>query len=155
MRDGSKFKFVVDDNLLYCLCIKSNSSHMLGKEALVVSAQCRKMVISTSHEAPLAGHFGHQKTDLRLRKHFFWPSVTEDVRNYCQSCNVCQKMGPKGRESKLPLKPMPIITDPFSRVAVYIVRPVLPHSAQANRYGLTTTDFTTGFPEAVPLKDID
>ena len=43
----------------------------LGKQALVVPAQWRKVVLSTSHESPLAGHFGHRKTDLRLREHFF------------------------------------------------------------------------------------
>ena len=26
--------------------------------------------VSTSHESPLAGHFGHRKTDLRLCEHF-------------------------------------------------------------------------------------
>ena len=50
---------------------------------------------------------------------------------------------------------MPIVTEPFSRVAVDIVGPILPRSAQGNRYVLTMIDFITGFPEAVPLKDID
>ena len=45
----------------------------LGKQALVVLAQCRKVVLSTAHESPLAAHFGHRKTDQRLRVHFFWP----------------------------------------------------------------------------------
>ena len=81
-------------------------------------AQCRKLVLSTSHESPLAGYFGHRKTDLRLRKHFFWPSVTEDVRNYCRLCDVCQRMGPKGRVSKVPLEPKSIVTEPFGRVAI-------------------------------------
>ena len=111
--------------------------------------------MSTSRESPLAGHFGHRKTDLRLREHFFGPSVTEDVRNFCRSCDVCQKMGSKVRVSKVPLEPMPIVTEPFSRVAVDLVGPILPRSAQGNRYILTLIDFTTGFPEAVPLKDID
>ena len=50
---------------------------------------------------------------------------------------------------------MPIVTEPFSRVAVDLVGPISPRSAQGNRYILTLIDFTTGFPEAVPLKDID
>ena len=33
--------------------------------------------------------------------------------------------------------------------------PISPRSAHGNRYVLTLLDFTTGFPEAVPLKDID
>ena len=58
MRDGSEYKFVVDDNLLYRLCTKSDSVKQLGKQALVVPAQCRKVFLSTSHESPSAGHFG-------------------------------------------------------------------------------------------------
>ena len=50
---------------------------------------------------------------------------------------------------------MPIVTEPFSRVAVDIVGPISPRSAQGNSYVLTMIDFTTGFPEAVPLNDID
>ena len=120
-----------------------------------MSAQCRKVVLSTSHESPLTAHFGHCKTNLRLREHFFWPSVTEDVRNFCRSCDVFQKMGSKGRVSKVPLEPMPIVTEPFSRVAVDLVGPISPRSTQGNRYILTLIDFTTGFLEAVPLRDID
>ena len=94
---------------------------MIGKQALVLPAQCRKMVLCTSQESPLTGHFCHRKTVLRLHEHFFWPYVTEDVRNYCRSCDVCQKMGPKSKVSKVPLEPMPIVTKLFSRVAVDIV----------------------------------
>ena len=64
-------------------------------------------------------------------------------------------MGSKGRVSKVPLQPKPIVTEPFSRVAADLVGPISPRSAQGNRYILTLIDFTTGFPEAVPLKDID
>ena len=64
-------------------------------------------------------------------------------------------MGPKGRVLKVPLEPMPIVTKPFSRVAVDIVVPISPHSAKGNCYVLTMIDFTTGFSEAVPLKDVD
>ena len=49
---------------------------------------------------------------------------------------------------------MPIDT-PFSRVAVDLVGPISPRSAQGDRYIPTLIDFTTGFPEAFPLKDIE
>ena len=48
---------------------------------------------------------------------------------------------------------MPIVTEPISRVDIDLVGPITPHSAQGNRY--VTIDFTTGDPEAVPLKEID
>ena len=64
-------------------------------------------------------------------------------------------MGPKGRVLKVPPEPMPIVTEPSSLVAIDIVDPILPCSAHGNCYVLTMIDFTTGFSEAVPLKDID
>lgn len=54
----------------------------------------------------------------------------------------------------LPLKPLPIITEPFSRVAIDIVGPLSPPSSEGHRYILTLIDFATGFPEAVPIKEI-
>ena len=113
MRDGSECKFTVYGDLLYRRCTKSNSSRQLGKQALIGPAQCRKVVPSASHESHLAGHFGHRKTDLRLREKIFWPSVTEDVRNYSFSCDVCHRTGRKGRVSKVSLEPMPIVTEPL------------------------------------------
>ena len=50
---------------------------------------------------------------------------------------------------------MPIVTELFSCVAIDIVGQISPRSAQRNSYVLTTIDFTTGLPAAVPLKDID
>ena len=58
--------------------------------------------------------------------------------------------------SKVPLEPMVIIPEPFSRVAIYLVGPFTTRSAQANRQILTMIDFSTGwsgFHEAVPLKE--
>ena len=55
----------------------------------------------------------------------------------------------------MPLEPMPIVTEQFSRVAIDLECPMTPRSAQGNHYMLTMLDFHTGFPEAVPLKKID
>ena len=64
-------------------------------------------------------------------------------------------MSAKGRVPPVPLQPLPIITEPFSRVAIDLVGPLSPSSSEGHRYILTLIDFATGFPEAVPLKDID
>ncbi|PIK39424.1 hypothetical protein BSL78_23736 [Apostichopus japonicus] len=50
---------------------------------------------------------------------------------------------------------MPLIDTPFKRVAVDIVGPISPTSKHGNRYILTLVDYATGFPEAVPLRNID
>ncbi|KAK4316152.1 hypothetical protein Pmani_012661 [Petrolisthes manimaculis] len=64
-------------------------------------------------------------------------------------------MSSKSRVRPVPLHPPPVITEPFSRVAIDLVRPLSPPSSENHRYILTLIDYATGFPEAIPLKEID
>ncbi|XP_037779191.1 uncharacterized protein K02A2.6-like [Penaeus monodon] len=154
-RDGMKFEYIENDGLLYRKCIKSKFHDRIGKMSLVVPADCRAIVTSIAHESPLAGHFSHLKTLRRVTDQFYWPSMGSDVRDFCRSCDKCQRMSHKGRVKPVPIKPMPIITEPFLRVAIDIVGPLNPPSDDGHKYILTLIDYATGFPEAIPLREID
>ena len=56
--------------------------------------------------------------------------------------------------TRAPLIPLPIISEPFARVAMDIVGP-LPRSKSGNKYILVMCDYATCYPEAVPLKTTD
>ena len=56
---------------------------------------------------------------------------------------------------KVPLEKMPLIDKPFKRVAIDLVGPISLPSEEGHRYILTLVDFSTRYPEAVPLKKID
>ncbi|XP_037774824.1 uncharacterized protein LOC119571714 [Penaeus monodon] len=154
-RDGMMFEYIENDGLLYRKCIKSKFQDRIGKMSLVVPADCRAIVTSIAHESPLAGHFSHRKTLRRVTDQFYWPSMGSDVRDFCRSCDKCQRMSHKGRVKPVPIKPMPIITEPFLRVAIDIVGPLNPPSDDGHKYILTLIDYATGFPEAIPLREID
>lgn len=153
-RVGSTFGYEVSDELLYRVCLSSDTQNPGGKKYLVVPAECRRAVLTLAHESPLAGHLSHRKTGMKVGEHFYWPGMWTDVRNFCKSCDKCQRMSVKGRVRPVPLKQLPIITEPFSRVAVDIVGPLSPPTSQGHRYVLTLIDFATGFPEAAPLKEV-
>ena len=55
---------------------------------------------------------------------------------------------------KKPLVAMPIIGEPFARVAIDLVGP-LPMSGRKHRWILTLVDCATRYPEAIPMKGID
>ena len=74
---------------------------------------------------------------------------------YCRSCDVCQGTVQKGRIASVPLVPMPLIDTPFQRVAVDLVPPFHPMTSSKNRYILTLVDYSTRYPEAVPLPSIE
>ena len=50
---------------------------------------------------------------------------------------------------------MPLIDQPFKRVAIDLVGPVAPASDKGHRCILTLVDYATRYPKAVPLKNIE
>jgi len=50
---------------------------------------------------------------------------------------------------------MPLIDEPFQRIAVDIVGPLQPVTDNGNRYILTIVDYATRYPEAIPLPRIE
>jgi hypothetical protein len=79
-----------------------------------------------AHETLMAGHLGVKKTTDRVTSEFYWPGIQADIKRFCKSCDICQQTIPKGRIAPVPLGRMPLITEPFKRVAVDIVGPLEP-----------------------------
>ena len=98
---------------------------------------------------------GTRITVLRVLSEFYWPGVQADTRCFCQSCDICQRTTSKGKTVRVPLQKMPLIDEPFQRVAVDLVGPIQLATTKGNRYILTLVDYATRFPEAVPLSNIE
>ena len=148
-----KGTFVIRDGLLYRMWEPPGQGTDAAIEQLVLPQQCRGTVLKLGHSIPLAGHMGRSKTARRLLQRFYWPTLFRDVKTYCQKCEDCQKCYNK-RPPRVPLVPLPIMEEPFQRMAMDIVGP-LPKSRKGNRYILVLSDYATRYPEAVPLKTID
>ena len=129
-----------------------------GKEKIYqieVPKKLRKIVLQVAHDLPMSGHFGVRRTLSRVLTHFHWPTVRKDVAAYCLSCDTCQKTVPKGRIPSAPLQPMPLISEPFQRIAIDLIGPMHPVSSSGHTHVLTIVDAATRYPEAIPLKKID
>lgn len=118
MQDGTELKFEEHNGVIYHICVYSNCSQRIGKSSLVVPPECRAVILSVAHESPLAEHFTYCKTEMRVKDHFYWPNMGSDLRDYCKSCDKCQRMSAKGQVKPVPLKQMPILTEPFSHVSM-------------------------------------
>ena len=87
------------------------------------------------------------------RKRFYWPSLHRDVTEWCRVCEQCQKGAP-GKNVRAPLMPLPVIEEPFSRIAMDVIGP-LPRSNSNNEYILVICDYATRYPEAIPMRSVD
>ncbi len=146
-------KFEVRKGVLYRIFTPRSGGKPV-KQVIVPKDQ-REKVLCLAHDGLMSGHFGIKRTQERVMSNFYWPGVTEDVVRYCRSCDVCQKTVPKGKQGKAPLGTMPLIKEPFKRVAVDLIGPIVPCSERGHRYIITLVDYATRYPEALPLKNID
>ena len=92
-------------------------------EELVLPKHCRGTVLRLAHDVPLAGHLGKEKTSRRLLRRFYWPTLFKVVAEFCRGCPICQISAHRNIK-RAPLVPLPIITEPFTRVAMDIVGPL-------------------------------
>ncbi|KAL7631477.1 UNVERIFIED_CONTAM: hypothetical protein RMT77_018226 [Armadillidium vulgare] len=143
-------RYIKRKGILY----KRDTYDDIAREKIVVPKALRKKLMDIAHDSPLGGHLGIKKTYEKISTNYYWPNIHADIVRYCHSCDVCQRTIPKGRVTKTPLTPIPMIDQPFRRIAVDIIGPIKPPSDEGHRYILTLVDYATRYPEAVPLKQI-
>ena len=107
------------------------------------------------HETAFAGHLGVKKTFDRIVSNFYWPGIFSRVRRFCASCDICQRTVKKSSVSKAPLHSVPVVGNPFEKVAIDLIGPIFPVSSRGNRWILTLIDYATRYPEAIALKSTD
>lgn len=126
-----------------------------ASQQVIVPRELRPQILALAHDQPMAGHLGATRTKHRIWQDFYWPFVSSDVKLYCKSCVTCQKTVDRGKVRPVPMVSVPVVGEPFDKVAVDIIGPVKPASDAKNRYVLVMVDFVTRYPEAVPLRDIE
>ena len=142
--------FVEKDSLMYRIQGQGEEEE---RKQLILPKKCREAVLMMAHEIPIAGHLGKCRTTKRLLQRFYWPNIYQDVANLYRNCTRCQKAHNR-RAQPVPLVPLPIMSEPFSRIAMDIVGP-LPRSSKGHKYILVICDYATRYPEAVPLRTCD
>ena len=139
--------FVWRDGLLY----KSVTTHVLDKVFLMVLPKSyRPKVLEMAHEK--LGHMGARRVKALLKQNFVWPSMGQDVIQYCRACPSCQKCA-KAKARKVPMMERVVMSEPFEVMAFDIVGP-MPKGKGGHRFLLTAICMSSRWPEVLPLKSI-
>ena len=84
-----------------------------GIKQLVLPRECQQHVIQLANSVPMAGHLGGKRTMARVTQRFYWPSMYQDIAQYCYCCKVCQRCW-KHKSPRAPMIPLPVIQEPLS-----------------------------------------
>ena len=129
--------------------LKFNSGGIL---LYVVPKHQRKSLLLQYHDGILGGHLSTRKTLSRLKRKYYWPTMSEDTRTWCKSCTICLTRKDAGKLIKAPLKPIPPPAAPMEMTAMDILGP-FPETADGNKYILVFSDYFTRWPEAFAIKN--
>ena len=152
----NKGGFFVQDGLLY------HRDKISGQSViqLVLPMRRQGIVLSMAHDANFAGHLATDKTLQRIRLTFWFPCMKNIVRQYCASCDICQKRAPIRVSHRVPITPIPRDEElPFTHLVMDCIGPIVQNndpvaSKPMYNYALVVVDKFTRWPMAYPLRSM-
>ena len=142
---GRKSLFLDDKNILW-----RNRSETGSRAQLIVPKTMRDTIFNDSHHTTYGGHFGITHTHSKLQLHYYWPGMSDFVKDRISACHKCvARKSPVNRHH--PMGHVPV-SGRFERVAMDLLD-VSVISAKGYKYILVVCDYFTKYTEAYPLKD--
>jgi transposase InsO family protein len=123
-----------------------------GNYVPLAPQELRFKLIQQFHGTPAQGHWGPEKTYLNMKKHVYWPTMRQNIFQFVERCDLCQRY--KRNYNRVPLQRQSIPSRPFETVTMDIVGPVT-RSNFGERYILVIQDLLTRWVELAPLKTTD
>ena len=135
IRDGYKedttFKKVIENITQYTTYKMKKGilylANPVGHAAICVPSTTKEgrrileLIIDQSHS--LVGHQGYRKVVDYVRKWFWWPNVSKDIKSFCDSCGRCQTTKASTSRPQGLLHSLPIPHRPWSSMAMDFVGP--------------------------------
>ena len=100
----------------------------------------------------MAAHLGINKMTNRLKRFFWWPSMSKDIQYYCISCKTCQFLAKTPQPKKAPLVNLPIRNTAFGYLCSDIVDPLPEYHITGNRFIFSVIDLCTRYSIAIALQ---
>ena len=101
----------------------------------------------------MSGHFGRYKTVQLLCFKLFFPNIKEEVRQFVNSCESCQrvKAGNKFDKGGKKLKSMPVPFQIMNQLGIHLITN-LPKTPEGYNTIVTTVDYTSKWVKSRALK---
>ena len=117
-----------------------------------IPVELRKPLIAEMHDPPLKGHDGFHKTMYRLQKLYYWPKMAIMVKQFIDTCSICQESKHPNYVMRPPMGPGLPVEKPFQRLYVDFVGPY-PRTSRGNCYLFVIVDHFSKFTILKPLKN--
>jgi transposase InsO family protein len=142
--------FVVEHDILYKL-IDGYPGRTKKKIPWVPESMIKDLLYS-AHTHLTSAHYGSDRTYYKLKDHYYWPNMLNDIKQYVRQCLLCAKYNiPRHKPPGLLETPAPP-NEIFDLIGVDFWGPTRESTINGNRYIITCTDHLSKFviAKAVP-----
>lgn len=143
IRNGNK-QFFLRDGLLFRHG-KVNGNQV---DQLCLPQGRIETVLKLAHDMPASGHQAARRTNDRIALSFFFPGQWSRVKQYCDSCEICQMRARERRTDLVPIKPIDRHEENFGHLQADIIGPM---GTGQYQYALVLTDIQSRFINAYEL----
>ena len=109
-------EFTVKDELIWTRNMTKREVIGVPREWTLIS-----QIILQAHE--IVGHYGDQRTCEYIRRWYWWPRMVKDVREFCRTCESCQRAKGSTQKPAGKLHHLPIPTKPWESIGMDFVGP--------------------------------
>ena len=123
------------------------------KNRIVVPQKMRDVVLKLSHDSPMAGHMGIERTWQKMRDNFWWPNMKKEVNEYVNDCDRCGWNKHYTHSTRPPMQRTDIPEYPLDKIQVDFLGPFPAASTHEYRYVLQIQDVLSRFLMFIPCVD--
>jgi len=102
----------------------------------------RRRILHEAQHTPAGGHFGADRTYLRMKDRYFWKQMWHHTQCYVAGCDLCHRTNHRSRKPMGLLQPLPVAEGRWQRIGIDFVSD-LPVSGSGHDCILTSVDHMT------------
>ena len=123
------------------LMFRLHRTGRLPKEVLILPKDLRDIVFKACHTHMFSGHFGAEKTMLKILENYWWPTIVADVTDQVQRCLTCAmaKRPNQYKKRHAPFTSLRVPDAPNQRIHIDLFGP-LKTSESGKKYVLSISD---------------
>lgn len=99
----------------------------------------RQAILHDYHDTPSKGHMGVRKTTKDVVSRFYWKTMRQDIKDYVQSCDACQRFKSSTQAPLGLLQPLEPPSRPWQSISMDFITP-LPLTARGHNGLLVVVD---------------
>ena len=119
---------------------------------VVIPAHLVPGVLTSMHSGPSGGHFSQDKLLAQLQLRYYWPTMSQDVAEFCRVCDRCSERNPPIPQPRASMGELRA-TEPWEMVSIDFMTD-LPTTQNGNKHILVCCDHFTRWIEVFPLPDM-